>query len=361
MQSDIKLENETLLAEGDKIELTADTIISINAPSTAFIGDVSVLGQVGTLSLIADKAVVGPLHGKNSNAIVCKTTDLILDNNDRRSEGHKSDKELRRALVHNHGDKLTINYANDYPGGVEIEGTLEVVGNGYAGFALVRISHALLLGEPKHESLALSVKDGVTLAINDQRAFTGGTEINGQVRIEELHGHSLNAIVCKTTDLILDSEERRSGDHKSDKEMRRALVHNVNDGLTINYNGDYPGGVAIKGEVRVSDELIVGTPFDGIRITKGNIKLRTTKTPTVNEETDKPQRGERPANGKHTMKRINVVEINTITEELKAMEPAFTETALPSVYEFDLVEQIYELRAEINALKREIAGIKAKA
>jgi hypothetical protein len=38
--------------------------------------------------------------------------------------------------------------------------------------------------------------------------------------------------------------------------MRRALVHNFDDGLTINYGGDYPGGVTIEGGVRVATATI---------------------------------------------------------------------------------------------------------
>src|SRR5687767_3561473 len=43
------------------------------------------------------------------------------------------------------------------------------------------------------------------------------------------------------SDLILDALDRRHGGGV----FRRALVHDGNDGLTINYNGDYPGGVTI--------------------------------------------------------------------------------------------------------------------
>ncbi len=44
-------------------------------------------------------------------------------------------------------------------------------------------------------------------------------------------------------DFILDSPQR----HKGPGAFRRALVHDFNDGLTINWTGDYPGGVTIIG------------------------------------------------------------------------------------------------------------------
>lgn len=45
-------------------------------------------------------------------------------------------------------------------------------------------------------------------------------------------------------DLVLDSSKRRSDDGHG---HRRAIVHDQNDGLTINFGGDYPGGVTIVG------------------------------------------------------------------------------------------------------------------
>jgi hypothetical protein len=43
-------------------------------------------------------------------------------------------------------------------------------------------------------------------------------------------------------DLIIDSPPRRS----NNRGYRRAFVHNGNDGLTVNFNGDYPGGVTLN-------------------------------------------------------------------------------------------------------------------
>lgn len=52
-----------------------------------------------------------------------------------------------------------------------------------------------------------------------------------------------SVLKATTADLMLDAPSRRrpgGGPH------RRALVHDQRDGLTINFNGDYPGGVAIN-------------------------------------------------------------------------------------------------------------------
>jgi len=63
--------------------------------------------------------------------------------------------------------------------------------------------------------------------------------------------------VLKTTaaDLMLDSPFRRL---PGGSQHRRALVHNTLDGLTINFNGDYRGGVSIMGDVGVSGDIATG-------------------------------------------------------------------------------------------------------
>ncbi|MFE7889687.1 hypothetical protein [Streptomyces sp. NPDC057412] len=50
-------------------------------------------------------------------------------------------------------------------------------------------------------------------------------------------------LYSRTSDLILDSPNRRRAGIGG--KLRRALVHNQDDGLTINFNGDYPGGVTV--------------------------------------------------------------------------------------------------------------------
>jgi hypothetical protein len=115
------------------------------------------------------------------------TVDLMLDSPARR----KTSGGLRRALVHDHDDGLTINYGRDYPGGVRINGPVS----------------------------------------SDNNQFN-----------------------LTTWDLCLDSAARR----KNTTAQRRALVHNQNDGLTLNWARDYPDGVTINGPVKVPDSLAVG-------------------------------------------------------------------------------------------------------
>ncbi|MEZ5859598.1 MAG: hypothetical protein R3D28_11575 [Geminicoccaceae bacterium] len=58
----------------------------------------------------------------------------------------------------------------------------------------------------------------------------------------------------KGSDIILDSPARRTA---AGGNFRRAIVHDQSDGLTINFNNDYPGGVRVNGlqlNLRVLDQ-----------------------------------------------------------------------------------------------------------
>jgi len=55
---------------------------------------------------------------------------------------------------------------------------------------------------------------------------------------------SASVVNCAAADLLLDHPQRRGAGARG---FRRALVHDQTDGLTINFNGDYPGGVTLNG------------------------------------------------------------------------------------------------------------------
>lgn len=68
---------------------------------------------------------------------------------------------------------------------------------------------------------------------------------------------ALEATAIKTTaaDLIMDCPLR----HKGKPGLRRALVHDQADGLTLNFNRDYPGGLTLNDtRVRLKVHLHIG-------------------------------------------------------------------------------------------------------
>lgn len=66
-------------------------------------------------------------------------------------------------------------------------------------------------------------------------------------------------------DLLLDSAQRR---RVNGPRFRRALVHDQNDGLTVNFAGDYPGGVTLNGTVQLTGDVLIRiTHQDSILIT----------------------------------------------------------------------------------------------
>jgi hypothetical protein len=68
-------------------------------------------------------------------------------------------------------------------------------------------------------------------------------KICGEVNIDD------GNLTLKGADLKLDAPDRR----KNQTPFRRALVHDFNDRLTLNWGKDYPGGVKICGEVNIDD------------------------------------------------------------------------------------------------------------
>jgi hypothetical protein len=85
--------------------------------------------------------------------------------------------------------------------------------------------------------------------------------------------------VLKATasDFMLDSPARRRG---GPSPHRRALVHDSQDGLTLNFAGDYPGGVTVSGNMRVTGDLDLAgvalkSTIAGLQSTLASVKAAT--------------------------------------------------------------------------------------
>lgn len=102
-------------------------------------------------------------------------------------------------------------------------------------------------------------------------------EGDGWVTIE------LNVLKANSSDFMLDNSSRRKGTDG----FRRALVHNENDGLTVNFNGDYPGGVKVEGGVRLDGDVRISgdvkldsdVRIDGGLTVGGRLRLRKIDAP----------------------------------------------------------------------------------
>ncbi|MGY6519480.1 MAG: hypothetical protein ACXIUZ_12295 [Lysobacteraceae bacterium] len=173
------------------------------------------------------------------NVLKCTTFDIELDNAGRRSNASGK----RRALVHDFDDGLTLNWAGDYPGGIRLNGRVRV--DHLAGNHLRCGHHDLHLDHPARRSrtaghrraLVHDFQDGLTL--NWQGDYPGGITLAG------------NILKVTGFDIEFDNAGRRS----TAGGKRRAFVHDFQDGLTINWAGDYPGGVTIRGEVKLPQSL----------------------------------------------------------------------------------------------------------
>jgi hypothetical protein len=161
--------------------------------------------------------------------------DIELDNAGRR----KNASGRRRAFVHDFGDGLTLNWANDYPGGVTINGEVRMPNGAtvgaLAGTALKCSHHTLHLDHAARRSAALAApakRKGKAPTANLAIAATAVSSV-------ALAGHTVvNVPGLRPT-------------------QRRALMHDATDGLTINVNADYPGGVTIRGAVKLPETLLV--------------------------------------------------------------------------------------------------------
>lgn len=161
--------------------------------------------------------------------------DIELDNAGRR----KNNSGKRRAFVHDFQDGLTLNWDRDYPGGVTLNGDVKMPhGSTVAtlnGTVLRCTHHTLQLDHAAHRpSLPVLTKRGA--AAKSKAPLTAvATSVATSVAVSQAGSAAIIG---------------RLG-------QRRALMHDSGDGLTVNVGGDYPGGVTIRGTVKLPETLLV--------------------------------------------------------------------------------------------------------
>jgi hypothetical protein len=118
------------------------------------------------------------------------------------------------------------------------------------------------------------------------------------IRLDEFDGSwvVVQSRVFKLTaiDFSIDSPERRSPGGGS---LRRALVHNAEDGLSVNFAGDYPGGVTVQSDLRVTGRLFLSgdattSALDIVRKLRQDVDdLRDDVRPVSSERIDRLEQG----------------------------------------------------------------------
>jgi hypothetical protein len=144
----------------------------------------------------------------------------------------------------------------------------------------------------------------------------------------ELEAHVVKVV---GSDFMLDSAERRKD---GGPQFRRALVHDQNDGLTINFNNDYEGGVTINGAIifRDGERMRGGITINGPITIDGGIAMSRNLNLTGDIQ-------------------FQIQHFNEIGDLLSVPPP--TETV-------SLAEVIKSLRGDILALQNRIATLEAR-
>jgi hypothetical protein len=102
------------------------------------------------------------------------------------------------------------------------------------------------------------------------------------IKLDQVDGNWLlaegNVLKTTATDFMLDAPSRR---RPGGSAHRRALVHDAGDGLTINFAGDYRGGVTVVGDLAVTGDVrTAAIPAVGTAITALQDEIFTMRTTT---------------------------------------------------------------------------------
>jgi hypothetical protein len=82
------------------------------------------------------------------------------------------------------------------------------------------------------------------------------------------------------SDVMIDNPARR----KNTEPFRRAFVHDFEDGLTINFDGDYPGGVTIN-RAKLDGAMITKSRINESRLDDARLDDPTLNRPVLDDAT----------------------------------------------------------------------------
>ncbi|MCI5130043.1 MAG: hypothetical protein D3904_00635 [Candidatus Electrothrix sp. EH2] len=252
--------------------------------------------------------------------------DLCLDSQDRR----ENDTTHRRALVHDYGDRLTLNWGGDYPKGVKIQGNTEIAGN-------------LSVNGEVDGTLKLHVIEAGDSVLGKSMSIMA----EGFMLIQGKNALSLTGkqIHFGTQDIILDNSKVQEPAAEPGESNNIALSHSDGDKLVINRGDGYKGGVDIEGNVHVSGNLSskksyfseIQLGFDN-RLTPAHEQYITINSSSITV---------------HNVKYDGTAESGSTGDYISNNHHNFRSTKL------DLVKEVVKMRDEINELKRKIKALES--
>jgi hypothetical protein len=118
------------------------------------------------------------------------SSDLMLDCADRRKGGGA----FRRALVHDEGDALVLNYAGDYPAGVRVDGPMRLTGPLHVSGSIDGV------GDVVPRAGTVAIRGSLTFEARGVLAQTDGFRPAG-TRVTVDVGQALDALQAQVTAL----------------------------------------------------------------------------------------------------------------------------------------------------------------
>lgn len=117
--------------------------------------------------------------------------DVLIDAPGRRSPNGP---RFRRALVHDEGDGLTVNFAGDYPGGVTLNGVASITPRATKQVtSVVRKPDLLVHGGITYEVAGIRAQGGgsttITVSVADEFARLSALVTELAARVAKLEGH----------------------------------------------------------------------------------------------------------------------------------------------------------------------------
>lgn len=181
-------------------------------------------------------------------------------------------------------------------------------------------------------------------------------------------------VIIEAWDMVLRSKDRLTGGTPPDAQ-RRALVHDHDDGLTVNWGADYPGGVTIQGEVTANDlhsetitlagSLIVPLTFNlntgeitaPSEIDSGTVRVAIENAVNLNVRAH-PSGAVMPARGgRQPAGRSGGTPALSLSESRAALANAGVRRVDSMVLPIDLVKMVVDLAEEVEKLKKQVAQL----